>query len=64
MATHEIVKSNQQAIEIARDYAYRKGVNASRAEAFAEVWFDAGKDFDKSAASDLWAHLDLKFNRA
>lgn len=63
MATNEIVKSNQQAIEIARNYAYRNGVNESRAEAFAEVWFDAGKDFDKSAPSDLRALLDLKFNR-
>jgi hypothetical protein len=47
MAMTETVKSNQQAIEIARDYAYRKGVNETQAEAFAEVWFDAGNDFDK-----------------
>jgi hypothetical protein len=63
MNAPETVKSNQQAIEIARDYAFRKGVNESRAEAFAEVWFDAGKDFDESGPDDLRAYLNMKFNR-
>ena len=63
MTATETVKSNQRALEIARDYAHRKGVNETRAEAFAEVWFDAGKDFDKSGPDDLRSHLDMKFNR-
>lgn len=58
-----IVKSSLQAAEIARDYAYRKGVNGTRAEAFAEVWFEAGKDDEKSTPEALRLHLDWKFNR-
>lgn len=63
MSLATTVSSNQEALEIARDYASRKGVNETRAEAYAEVWFDAGKDDDKSGPEDLRLHLDLKFNR-
>jgi hypothetical protein len=62
MKTLQTFKSIHQATEIARDYAQEKGVNVGRAETFAEVWFDAGKDFDKSGPEDLRSHLDMKFN--
>lgn len=52
-----IVATKQEAHEIARDYASRKGVNTSRAEAFAEIWFDTGKDHDKAGPDHLRAYF-------
>lgn len=57
------VKSIHKATEIARDYAHQQGVNEAKAEAYAEVWFDASKDFDRSGPEALIRHLDLKFER-
>ena len=63
MSNATTVTSNHDALKIARDYAFRKGLNEARAEAFAEVWFDAGMDDDKFTPEALRLHLDLKFNR-
>lgn len=59
--TIETVASNAEAIEIARKFAAVEDVNEDRAVAFAENWFDAGKDFDASAPTDLRAYLVRRF---
>jgi hypothetical protein len=47
---------------IARDYADTEGVNDVRAEVYAEVWIDAGKDADASTADVLRAYLRRRFD--
>jgi hypothetical protein len=55
------VKSEQEALEIARAFASRNDLNESKAEAYAESWYDAGKDYDKSTPDDLRAYLARRF---
>jgi hypothetical protein len=50
-----------QARRIAHEYAEKMGVNEARAEAYAEVWFEAGKDADASSADALRKYLDRRF---
>lgn len=58
------VKSIEEARRIAREYADTEGLNDARAEACAEVWFDAGKDADASTADALRAYLRRRFDAA
>nr|WP_057929868.1 hypothetical protein [Burkholderia ambifaria] len=58
------VQSIDEAKRIAREYANTEGVNDARAEAYAEVWFDAGKDADASTADALRAYLRRRFDAA
>lgn len=58
-----MVETHTEAVAIARDYACKKGVNEGRAQAYAEVWLDSGKDNDKLTPAALELHLAMKFNR-
>lgn len=62
MGESQQVKTVQEALEIARAFAGRQELNGSTAEAYAETWFDAGKDFDKASADDLRAYLTRRFD--
>ena len=57
----KIVLTNAEAIRIAIQYAHDNNVNDARAEAFAESWFDAGKDSEKSTQSALLSYLGKRF---
>lgn len=61
MADDAPVTSHQQALDIARRFAAQHEVNEGRVEAYADAWFDAGKDFDCSSADDLRAYLKRRF---
>lgn len=58
------VATHAEARQIARKYAHENDVNECRAEALAEMWFDAGKDFDLSSPADLCSHLRQRFTEA
>ncbi|WP_321935361.1 hypothetical protein [Paraburkholderia sp. J8-2] len=58
------VQSIEEARRIAREYAYAEDFNEVRAEAFADVWFDAGKDSDASTADALRAYIRRRFDAA
>lgn len=64
MDESQSVKTVQEALEIARAFAGRQDLNESTAEAYAEAWYDAGKDFDKASADDLRAYLTRRFDLA
>ncbi|AMP11991.1 hypothetical protein CAter282_4331 [Collimonas arenae] len=55
------VKTNMEALQIARDFATDENVNEGRVEAYAETWFDARKDADSSSPTDLRAYLASRF---
>lgn len=57
------VESNHEALKIAQEYARNNDVNESRAEAIAEVWFDAGHDYDQESPEFLIRHLDRAFGK-
>lgn len=57
----KIVLTNAEAVRIAFQYAHDNNVNDARAEAFAEAWFDAGKDTEQSTRSALLSHLGSRF---
>jgi hypothetical protein len=50
-----------EARRVAREYAAEMNYNESRAEAYAEVWFDAGKDADASTTGALRLYLAQRF---
>lgn len=62
MSESQQVKTAQEALEIARAFAGHHGRNESTAEAYAETWYEAGKDFDKASADDLRAYLARRFD--
>jgi hypothetical protein len=64
MAEYTQVKTLQAALELARAFASHHEVNESQAEAYAENWYEAGKDYDKATAEDLGAYLMRRFNFA
>lgn len=51
------VESIGEARDIARNYAIEANVSEERAEAAAEGWFDAGKDYDACRRKDLLSYL-------
>ncbi|RZF23432.1 hypothetical protein EVC45_44610 [Paraburkholderia sp. UYCP14C] len=55
------VQDIDQARRIARRFASEEGVNEARAEAYADVWYEAGKDDDASTETALRAHLRRRF---
>jgi hypothetical protein len=55
------VKDIDQARRIARQFACDEGVNETRAEAYADVWYEAGKDDDAATEVALRAHLRRRF---
>ncbi len=57
----KVVLTNTEAVRIAIQFAHDNNVNDTRAEAFAETWFDAGKDPDDSTQSALLSYLARKF---
>jgi len=57
----KVVLTNAEAVQIASHFAHDNSVNDTRAEAFAELWFDAGKDPDDSTQSALLSYLARKF---
>jgi len=61
--TIETVKTNAEALQIARNFASSENINEDLAEAYAEAWFDAGKDFDASSPADLLAYLAKRFDK-
>ncbi|MEX4003616.1 hypothetical protein AB4Y38_32555 [Paraburkholderia sp. EG285A] len=50
-----------QARRIARQLAAEEGVSEARAEAYADVWYEAGKDDDASTETALREHLRRRF---
>ncbi|RJF92675.1 hypothetical protein [Noviherbaspirillum saxi] len=64
MGEFKRVKTFQEALEIARAFAAHYDVHDSRAEAYAESWYEAGKDYDKASADDLRAYLLRRFDLA
>lgn len=62
MGEYTQVKTFQEALEIARAFAALHEVNDSKAEAYAESWYEAGKDYDKASPDDLRAYLSRRFN--
>lgn len=61
MSENARVKTSQEALEIARQFASKNDMHVSNAEAYADTWFEAGRDFDKSSANDLRAYLGRRF---
>ena len=61
MSENAQVKTFQEALEIARGFASHHDMNETQAEAYAEAWFEAGKDFDKASPDDLRAYLARRF---
>jgi hypothetical protein len=55
------VQDIEHARRIAQQFASDEGVNEVRAEAYADVWYGAGKDVDASTESELRAHLRRRF---
>lgn len=58
------VQSIDEARRIAHEFANTEGVNDVRAEAYADVWFDAGKDANASTVDALRAYLCRRFAAA
>lgn len=56
------VQDVDHARRIAREYAAESGENEERAEAYADVWFDAGKDSDASTTDALRMYLRGRFS--
>lgn len=54
------IKTIEDARAIAREHAAVSGLNEASAEACAETWFDAGKDYDASGPTDLCRYLDQR----
>ena len=61
MPGNEQVKSEQEALEIAREFASVNNLDDVKAEAYADAWYDAGKDFDVSTPADLRSYLARRF---
>ncbi|MFP3606747.1 hypothetical protein [Paraburkholderia sp. OV446] len=55
------VQDIDQARRIARQFASEQGVNEVRAEAYADVWYEASKDDEASTETALRAHLRRRF---
>lgn len=55
------VKSAKEALEIAREFASLNSQDEVKAEAYAEAWYNAGKDFDVSTPADLRSYLARRF---
>lgn len=62
MGGNGAVNTWREAVEIARAFAEKNELNEAKAEAYAETWFEAGKDHDKDSADDLRAYLAGRFN--
>lgn len=57
----KVILTNAEALRIASQFAHDNNVNDTRAEAYAETWFDAGKDPEDSTQSALLSYLARKF---
>lgn len=61
MPGNEQVKSEREALEIAREFASLNNQDEVKAESYAEAWYHAGKDFDVSTPADLRSYLARRF---
>jgi hypothetical protein len=60
-AINRRINTSDEILEIARTFASNMNIDETQAEAFAESWFYAVKDDDKSSPEALRSFLALKF---